>query len=792
MELAGLPLFRALSDRASGGCQLSMALAGALIGASRDVSPLLEYIKQSFPAYPSHGIDHATRVIMRIGQILKPQALDSLNSVELFCLLYSALLHDVGMVAPDSLVPNDPSVRDRHHVRSARFAAKHLQRCIPAHYNPRLSSIVSYVIESHGVDWDTMASNALFVKNETIGQYTIRPRILAVLLRLGDLLDLDFDRTNTLCLGFYREWIARNASLPHHERHRMLTHFECTPERIEISARCSSMDHYRIWSQWINYLLRDIERANTYVFRDQLSIFQLPIPHHELQGTQKARFKVWKLRFEIDDHGQLWDVLRQSVYTGRYDYVRELTSNAIDACIRLMFDSSSTLMPNKSPRCWTLADYHPHVFVISDMKRRLLMVYDNGIGMTLEDMQIFLFRVASRGTSRHEGTRGFALPTIGYFGIGFISILTRASVVRVLTKRVDERGVGHVVDCDANLRDATVEPIRMAEHGTRVALQLRDDECREGRELVSYMKNTFVYPAVPVSVIDCDKIRSLEAYLKAHGLFTQSLAIGKIVDHLRSGRWQGSAVVDRVRGYVNGAAEAIRAENQRRKQLDHEHMLERLERLKREEEEVPQLRTTTSPSSERRSVRGRTTPAAYPERLPSLSESATEGCIAVISNANLPEGSTALGYVILLDYDGQPRKVRRLGASVRRVPLDAGASLAVLVVPISIDDLDRGVEWRSLHSFLVVGGKVVRHAAFKFTLGGGEVDDMVDGDDLVIGFDEVSGPGELFDELQEKLCEGGMSLGDFVEMYKLKDVDVEHRQLTVKQDDILFEELAGR
>ena len=116
---------------------------------------------------------------------------------------------------------------------------------------------------------------------------------------------------------------------------------------------------------------------------------------------------------------QLLDIVIHSLYTDREIFVRELISNAADACEKLRF-LQIVAAPSASSR--TRA---PAISITTDDKAGTITITDTGIGMTHGDL------VENLGTIAHSGTKAFLKQLaenqkpdarlIGQFGVGFYS-----------------------------------------------------------------------------------------------------------------------------------------------------------------------------------------------------------------------------------------------------------------------------------------------------------------------------------------------------------------------------------
>lgn len=129
---------------------------------------------------------------------------------------------------------------------------------------------------------------------------------------------------------------------------------------------------------------------------------------------------------------QVLDIVIHSLYTDREVFVRELVSNAADACEKLRFLQAGGTTPIHQP------ELAPGIQIHADADAGTLTISDSGIGMTRDEL------VANLGTIAHSGTRAFlkavadgqknATRLIGQFGVGFYSAFMVARKVTVQTR----------------------------------------------------------------------------------------------------------------------------------------------------------------------------------------------------------------------------------------------------------------------------------------------------------------------------------------------------------------------
>jgi molecular chaperone HtpG len=184
---------------------------------------------------------------------------------------------------------------------------------------------------------------------------------------------------------------------------------------------------------------------------------------------------------------QLLQLMIHSLYSNREIFLRELVSNASDACDKLRFEAIDR--PELLEGGGEL-----EIRVEHDPAARTITVTDNGVGLSREEAIEHLGTIARSGTKEFfaslTGDRARDANLIGQFGVGFYSSFIVADRVVVESRRAglpDAQGVRWESDGSGEF---SVEPIERAERGTRVTLHLRskradDDEAADPSELLS-------------------------------------------------------------------------------------------------------------------------------------------------------------------------------------------------------------------------------------------------------------------------------------------------------------------
>jgi len=169
---------------------------------------------------------------------------------------------------------------------------------------------------------------------------------------------------------------------------------------------------------------------------------------------------------------QLLHLVTHSLYSNKEIFLRELISNASDACDKLRFEAINDggLYEN---------DSELKVKVSFDKDAKTLTITDNGIGMSTQEAIDHLGTIAKSGTkdfvSKLSGDQKADSQLIGQFGVGFYSGFIVADKITVESRRAGMKETEGVRWISGGAGDFEVESITRAERGTSVILHLRED-----------------------------------------------------------------------------------------------------------------------------------------------------------------------------------------------------------------------------------------------------------------------------------------------------------------------------
>jgi molecular chaperone HtpG len=173
---------------------------------------------------------------------------------------------------------------------------------------------------------------------------------------------------------------------------------------------------------------------------------------------------------------QLLNLMIHSLYSNRDIFLRELASNASDACDKLRVEAlaDDSLYEDSSDL---------RIKVEFDEKARTITVTDNGVGMSKEEIINNLGTIAKSGTkeffNRLSGDAAKDSALIGQFGVGFYSSFIVANKVIVKTRRAGLKSSDAVSWESDGLSGFSIQEIDRKERGTEVTLFLRDSQKQE-------------------------------------------------------------------------------------------------------------------------------------------------------------------------------------------------------------------------------------------------------------------------------------------------------------------------
>jgi molecular chaperone HtpG len=217
--------------------------------------------------------------------------------------------------------------------------------------------------------------------------------------------------------------------------------------------------------------------------------------------TVKANTETRGFETEVN---QLLDLMIHSLYSNKEIFLRELISNASDACDKLRFVaiSDDSLYEN---------DIDLKIKVAFDKKKRTITIIDNGIGMNRDEVIEHIGTIAKSGTRSFldnlTGEQSKDAQLIGQFGVGFYSSFIVADKVTLQTRKAGEDAEQGVKWVSQGKGEYEIKSIKKPSRGTEITLHLRkgeDDFLNEWklRSIITQYSDHISFPVLMEKVVE--------------------------------------------------------------------------------------------------------------------------------------------------------------------------------------------------------------------------------------------------------------------------------------------------
>jgi hypothetical protein len=466
----------------------------------------LSYIPQTFPHYTRHTVQHSDEIIVQLSKLLfeedkfgKPVV--ELSPTEAYILIACAYLHDAGMVISDKekatiLLSEEwkswtsengggakrwyeiqefrkgaevahgyrdfiadiqtrhliaEFLRRTHHLRSASVITQHetmLGRF--AFDDPIMLRTIADVCIAHGLRQHELDDKERFPERRDIRDDKVNVKFMAILLRIGDLLDISYDRACPLLLNAACPLPAE--SLAHWSQYQRIIHRLTAPDRIEIKAECETQEEHRFIQDWCQWLIDELREARFRMVRSARHSDWVP-PKADfdsdiiIRPSKNASYIPSKWVFELDKDA-VFQILIKDAYADPFTFIRELIQNALDAIRCQMY--SEIIQDGKEPPEYPtqvdkeFRDRYPVKISLEEREmvnplsgetetRQALIINDCGIGMDREIIQRYFLQVGRSYYTTEEFKRTYRFIPTSRFGVGFLSVFGTSDRVTVET-----------------------------------------------------------------------------------------------------------------------------------------------------------------------------------------------------------------------------------------------------------------------------------------------------------------------------------------------------------------------
>ena len=241
------------------------------------------------------------------------------------------------------------------------------------------------------------------------------------------------------------------------------------------------------------------------------------------ENEESSTFKKENMEFQTEVD-QLLQLMIHSLYSNKEIFVRELVSNASDACDKLRFEAISNDALYEG-------DSDLRIEVEFDEEANTVTLRDNGIGMNRAEVVENIGTIAKSGTkeflSKMTGDAAKDSNLIGQFGVGFYSSFIVADKVTLTTRRAGDKPNKAVTWESDGQSGFTLENTKKETHGTEIVLHLKEEEKEfaNGYRLRSVISTYSDHIPLPVKMLKADEEGKLteewEVVNKANALWTE-------------------------------------------------------------------------------------------------------------------------------------------------------------------------------------------------------------------------------------------------------------------------------
>lgn len=534
----------------------------------------LANVPSTFPHYTQHTIDHSDEIVRQIDKILywqgEPERNVHITPVELYVFCVSAYLHDAGMVlSPEeeakvvdspqweswlasdeqlasawtaaksriTLAASEESVlvahrelrlliaeyiRQSHHQRSVAFMLAHASQLADLDFNDhRLRSAIGSVCRGHNLSQDQLDDIYSYPTSTDLLGQDANVRLVASLLRLGDLLDVREARACDLVRSAVEPLPMPSSA--HWTQYRRIDQISVNSKAISLVARCERMDEHRLlrdWCQWICDEIGSLGRARLGSRRWETwdpprASMRGPEPTIDIQAGPGASYQAVDWRFQFDELPMIRTLIND-VHSEPRDYIRELIQNSADASRCAVIDDlvrSSDVVPSSLTSVGQqILDRHSIHVTLSEepfgqTTAQYLTVADHGTGMDPSVITRHFLQIGNSYYTSPEFRRRYQFAPTSRFGIGFMSVFSVSNDVLIETRTRDaDRGVQMRLTgpSDYFLVDT---PSRHLDVGTRIQVRL-NSSMTQG-ELTDLLEYWLVSLEFPVIVDDLGRVKTI-------------------------------------------------------------------------------------------------------------------------------------------------------------------------------------------------------------------------------------------------------------------------------------------
>lgn len=529
----------------------------------------LPKINTVFANYTGHGIEHSVSVMQYMYDLVTD--ISTMSDLEITCMICSALLHDIGMVVnedeitkieTDALVCSgrkysviyqnlknkeaalQECIRPTHGERSCIHILNMDEKffLVPGYTHCNFQEELAKICQAHTMDREWIIQSLL--DKQVKGSDSLNAQYIAMLLRIGDYLDIDEKRAP---IELYK-WISPTGFgddewKQHHiieNREKIVLDSISNIRKVAIYGECADSKIHRKILNYLSSLSNELMWCTSYSESHFEEKYRLTIDPNIHNNIQPKGFKISNLKMQIDYHAIVKLLMGENVYGNKKFGLRELIQNSVDAC-KVMMEKAEKMEK------YQINPYIPKIQIILNYKKKEVIVLDNGTGMNNKIMKNYFLNI---GKSYYKSAdfryRGLTYQPIGTFGIGFLACFMLSDCVTIETKHYLEKE-GFAIELEADSEFACVKNDLglIRDSGTAIILNL-DSFFKvfenETANIKTFLERTFLNQDIEIQIV--------------------TIGDERIVEKLNLKKYeelnQGAIVLD---SYLNGISASVQLDN---------------------------------------------------------------------------------------------------------------------------------------------------------------------------------------------------------------------------------------
>lgn len=486
---------------------------------------ILNRIPQFMPEYTMHDINHSFNVLDIINKILPNKVV--LNIVELQILIYAVVLHDIGMVVNtneaeelkkseefNKIIKEFENNIDDGEILTELIRRTHVQRSVQyinrfkedfATYKVDfsfngvdISDEIKKIIVSHELAVSDLKDSKKYPIEHLIDSYRVNMQFLAVLLRLGDILDFDISRT-PYYLSKHIGLNNKNSILEWY-KHQAIIGREYTPEKVAFTARPKSIQIHRKIEDFVGWI--EFERKESIELLDgsvNRSTYYLDLRSEIKAEIIPDGYKYTKLEINLDYEKVLQILMGTELYDNVDVFLRELLQNSYDACkyYQEIYDRTKSDFDD---------EYKPKIIISYNSEDNILEVQDNGIGIDENTFASYVITVGkSYYKSKYFASEECNFQPISNFGIGILSCFMVSDSIEIESFKKGNLPIHFIM----SIKDKYITKLdtSMNRNGTKIKLKLHSDffEKIENQNLSKIIESAMIKYPIPITLKQTSK-----------------------------------------------------------------------------------------------------------------------------------------------------------------------------------------------------------------------------------------------------------------------------------------------